>query len=312
MTIAVLNAMMKPKLESRLPNWVEPRWFASSEELYALAPLAEIGWFDSFAEGVAEQAVRLATALKWLNTVGSGVEYLPLALLDERGVVLTNGAGINAVTIGEYAVMGMLTVAKSYHDVIRAADRGEWLEEAPGKMELLGSKALLLGVGEIGSNIAARLDPFGVEVTKARRHPRPGELGPRDWRARLGEFDWVIISVPSTPETRHLMGASELAAMKTTACVMNFARGDLIDQEALIDALTQGRIGAAFLDVTDPEPLPPGHPLWKIDNCHISMHLSGRSQTLIFTRAAERFLDNLGRWYRGEPLAWQVDLALGY
>lgn len=312
MTVTVINALIRPLLEARLPDWVEPRWFTNREELFAMAPEAEIGWFDAYDLPARYEAARLAVKLKWLNTLGAGVEEFPLSLLRERGAVLTNGAGINAITIAEYVVMGMLTIAKGYREVVRAQDRHEWLGDAPGKIELYGTRALVLGAGAIGGLIADRLVPFGVEVVKVRRRPGPGELGSDDWRARLGEFDWVVIALPATADTERAIGAAELAAMKPGAVLLNIARGTLVDQDALVEALKARRIGGAFLDVTDPEPLPADHPLWSLDNCHITMHLSGRSQQLMFIRSAERFLDNLGRWERGEPLTHVVDLALGY
>lgn len=156
------------------------------------------------------------------------------------------------------------------------------------------------------------LRPWGVDVTEVRRTPTEGALGPDEWRARLGDFDWVIIAVPSTPDTNGMIGGAELAAMKSTAGLLNFARGAVIDQFALVEALRGHVIGAAFLDVTDPEPLPPAHPLWTLDNAHISMHLSGRSQNMLFKRGAERFIENLARFGRGEALLSTVDLDLGY
>ena len=176
------------------------------------------------------------------------------------------------------------------------------------------TRALVLGYGGIGKLVEPRLLAFGVGVTVVRRTPDASgrTLGPDQWRARLGEFDWVILALPATPETERMVGARELAAMKKTAVLMNFARGNLVDQDALVAALKGGVIGAAFLDVTDPEPLPPGHPLWSLDNAHISMHLSGRSQNKMFERSAERFLEDLPRYRAGEPLRYQVDLALGY
>jgi len=311
-TIALLNAQARPLLEARLPDWVEPRWFASAAELLALASEAEIGWFDAWQFNVVGDAVRSAARLKWLNTVAAGVEVLPLDLLRERGVALTNGAGLNAITIAEYVVLGMLTIAKDYRAVVRAQDRHEWLHDAPGKAELYGTKALILGAGGIGGRVAQLLAPFGVEVMTMRRTPAPGTLGPDEWRARLGEADWVIVAVAATPDTAGMIGAAELAAMKPGAAILNVSRGFVVDTDALLVALREGRLGAAFLDVTDPEPLPPDHPLWDFDNVHVSMHLSGRSQTQLLPRGAERFLDNLARYRRGEPLAHRVDLALGY
>jgi len=312
MTTAVLSALIQPFLEGRLPDWVEPRWFKHREELYEAAADAEIGWFDSFDLEATYEAVRRAKKIRWLNTVAAGIDPFPLDILRERGVTFTNGAGLNAITIAEYAVMGMLVIAKGYREVVRSQERREWLHDAPGKQELYGSKALIVGAGGIGSRIGELLRPWGVEVTEVRRNPAPGVLTPDQWRSRLGEFDWVLIAVPSTPDTEKMFGAAEFAAMRKGASILNFARGAVIDQKALMTSLDEGHLGAAFLDVTDPEPLPSEHPLWGYDNVHITSHLSGRSQDALFARSAERFIENLGRYGRGEPLVAEVDLSLGY
>lgn len=312
MTVAVLSAIARPILEPRLPNWIEPRWFATTEELLDIADQAEIGWFDLYKKEDMAEAARRAVNLKWLNSIYAGLDHMPLALLHERGVTVTNGAGINAITIAEYVVMGMLTVAKGYREVVHAQSRHEWLMDSPGKRELFGSKALLLGVGAIGSLIAERLAPFGVEVTKVRRTPGPDVLAPDQWRAKLGEFDWVILAVPATPETDGLIGAAELAAMKSDAVLVNIARGQVVDQDALIAALKANQIHSAFLDVTTPEPLPAEHPLWDLPNAHVTMHLSGRAQDKMFIRSVERFLGNLERYRQGEALEPVMDLLRGY
>ncbi len=312
MTIAVMSGLIRPLLEPQLPADLDVRWFMSTEQALELAPLADIGWFDLNDKAEMFKIISAATNLKWLNSIYAGVDGMPLAQLKAQGTVVTNGAGINAITIAEYVVMGMLTVAKGYDEVVRARDRREWLQDSPGKIELAGSKALLLGTGAIGTLIKKRLAAFDVSVTTVRRTPGPGDLGPDQWRAHLGEHDWVILAVPATPETDGMIGASELAAMKPTATLINIARGSVIDQNALIAALTAKTIAHAFLDVTTPEPLPPEHPLWSLPNAHITMHLSGRAQDKMYVRSAERFLDNLDRWHRGDPLLHQVDLARGY
>ncbi|WP_033075578.1 D-2-hydroxyacid dehydrogenase [Sphingopyxis sp. MWB1] len=311
-TTAVLSAMIRPLVESRLPDWVEPHFFASKEEAMAMAPRAEIGWFDMYDKEDMAAAITAATKLKWLNSIYAGFDGMPLHLLQQRGTVVTNGTGINAITIAEYVVMGMLTIAKGYREVVRAQDRREWLIDSPGKVELYGSKALLLGYGAIGKLVEERLASFGVDVTVVRRSPGKNSLTPDQWRARLSDFDWVILAVPATPETDQMIGAAELEAMKPTATLINIARGSVVDQAALTAALDQQRIGAAFLDVTTPEPLPEDDPLWSLDNAHITMHLSGRAQDKMFIRSATRFLENLDRWHRGEPVTPQVDLARGY
>ncbi len=312
MPTAVLSNLIRPLVEHRLPSGIEPHWFATREEALELAPLAEIGWFDMFAKGDMAEAVRRATSLRWLNSIYAGLDFLPLDLLVERGITVTNGAGINAITIAEYVIMGMLTTAKGYRDVVRAQDRHEWLTASPGKRELAGSKALLLGYGAIGQLIKPRLEAFEVAVTVVRRTAGEGVLTPHQWRARLGEFDWIILAVPATPETDGMIGAAELAAMKPDAVLVNIARGAAVDQDALVAALTEKRIGGAFLDVTTPEPLPPQHPLWSLDNAHVTMHLSGLAQDKMFARSADRFLVNCRRYLDGEPLSPLFDPARGY
>lgn len=311
-TVTVLSGLIRPLVENRLPDWVEPRFFMTKDEALDLAPQAQIGWFDMYDKKDMATVIAAATNLKWLNSIYAGVDGMPLDLLAERGTVVTNGAGINAITIAEYVVMGMLTVAKGYREVVRAQERREWLMDSPGKVELFGSKALLLGYGAIGKLIEERLKGFAVDVTVVRRSPGPDTLTPDQWRAHLGDFDWVILAVPATPETDGMIGADELVAMKPTATLINIARGSVVDQDALVAALDAKQIAAAFLDVTTPEPLPEDDPLWSLDNAHVTMHLSGRAQDKMFVRSAQRFLENLDRWHRGEAVAPQVDLAMGY
>ena len=312
MTILAISGLIRPMLESRLPQGLDVRWFMSAEEALAAVADAEIGWFDMNDQQAMAETLRAAKKLKWLNSIYAGLDFLPMDVLIERGIIVTNGAGINAITIAEYVVMGMLNIAKGYREVVRAQDRHEWLFDSPGKRELAGSKALLLGYGAIGKLIQPRLEAFGVDVSVVRRSGGEGNLRPDEWRARLAEFDWVILAVPATPETEGMIGADELAAMKGDAVIVNIARGSVIDQPELVKALENKTIGAAFLDVTTPEPLPADHPLWSLPNAHISMHLSGRAQDKMFIRSGERFLDNLGKYLRGEPVAPVFDPRLGY
>ena len=149
-------------------------------------------------------------------------------------------------------------------------------------------------------------------MVPVRRSAADGALGPDEWRDQLGEFDWVILAVPATDETDGMIGADELAAMKDSAILVNVARGTVVDQEALIAALTAKSIGSALLDVTTPEPLPADNPLWTLDNAHVTMHLSGRAQASMFRRSAERFVKNLQSYVNGEPLHPVFDPVRGY
>ncbi|MEM7666245.1 MAG: D-2-hydroxyacid dehydrogenase [Pseudomonadota bacterium] len=312
MTTLAISGLIRPLLEPRLPGDLDVRWFMTKEEALDAVPEAEIGWFDMYEQEAMAETLRAATNLKWLNSIYAGLDFLPMDVLIERGITVTNGAGINAITIAEYVVMGMLNIAKGYHDVVRAQDRKEWLLDSPGKRELAGSKALLLGYGAIGKLIQPRLEAFDVDVTVVRRSGGEGVLTPDQWRGKLGEFDWIILAVPATSETEGMVGADELTAMKSDAVLINIARGSVIDQPALVAALEARQIGGAFLDVTTPEPLPEDHKLWTLDNAHITMHLSGRAQGKMFVRSAERFLDNLEKYRRGEPIGPIFDPAKGY
>lgn len=311
-TIAVFPAPARLLLEGRLPDWLEVAYFASPEELLALAPQAEIGWFDMLDVSWYGEALRRAERLRWLVTVGAGVDFMPLGLLMERGVVITKGTGINAAPIAEYIVMGMLAIAKGYVQVLQARQAREWPIDAPGKRQLAGSRALVIGHGSIGRALEHRLRAFDVEVLGVTRSGRDGTLRPDEWQARIGEFDWIVLAAPATDETRHVVGAEEIAGMKPEAVLVNVARGTLVDQPALTRALAEKRIHAALLDVTDPEPLPPDDPLWALENAHITMHLSGRSQQTMFGIAVERLLANLERYARGEAPEPLYDPVLGY
>ncbi|MGN6818940.1 MAG: D-2-hydroxyacid dehydrogenase [Sphingomonas sp.] len=309
---AVLPALARPMLEPHLPAGLEVAWFASPAEANAMIVDADIAWVDMQPTSLVAEAIRHGERLRWVSTIYAGLDAFPLDLMRERGTILTNGVGINALAVAEYAVLGILAAAKRFDEVVRAHDRHDWPKDAPGKVELFETRALVVGMGAIGTLIAERLAAFGVVVTGVTRSGRDGTLKPDQWQARLGEFDWVVLAAPSTDETKTMVGAAELAAMKPSAWLINIARGDMIDEAALLDALNGRTIAGAFLDPTHPEPLPADHPLWSAPNCMITMHLSGRSQTKMFPRAAALFLRNLEAFVNGRPLENVVDLVLGY
>lgn len=309
---AVLPALARPLIEPHLPTGLDVAWFVDHEQALAAVVDADIAWVDMQRPAWTGEAVAAGARLKWVSTIYAGLDAFPLKLLKERGTVLTNGVGINAIAVAEYAVMGVLVAAKRYDEVVRIADRHEWTIQAPGQIELFETRALIVGLGAIGTLIADRLRAFGVAVTGVTRSGRDGTLRPDAWQARLGDYDWVILAAPSTDLTKAMIGAEELAAMKSSAWLINIARGDMVDQVALIDALEKRRIAGAFLDVVTPEPLPADHPLWKAPNALHSMHLSGRSQTKMFQRAAALFRDNLTAFMAGAPMTNVVDLDAGY
>jgi phosphoglycerate dehydrogenase-like enzyme len=310
--IGVLPEMVRSLLEARLPPELEVVWFSKPDQAMQGIAEAEIVWLDGLSADFIGEALRQARRLRWFFTIGAGVDHLDLARFRDQGIVLTNGSGLNSVAVAEYALMGMLAAAKRYDQVVRFADRRTWRNDAPGRVELDGSSALIIGMGDIGRRIAERLAPFNVAVTGVSHSGRHGTLKASEWRARLGEFDWVVLAAPSTAQTRGMIGVAELVAMRPTAWLVNIARGELVNQEALIDALRERRIAGAFLDTVTPEPLPKEHPLWSIENCLITMHLSGRSQTGMMARAADLFLVSLATFLAGRPMRNVVDLDAGY
>ena len=309
---AVLPAIARPLIEPQLPPGLDVRWFTSAEDAEAMAADADIGWLDHNIPTQWARNVAAAKNLKWLSTIYAGLDVLDKGLLQARGTRVTNGSGVNAHTVAEYAVMGALVAAKRFDQVVRAADRHEWPQDAPGKLELFESNALIIGYGTIGRLIGERLAGFGVTVTGVTRSGAEGTIGPDDWRARLGDYDWVFLAAPATHESNAMIGEADLQAMKPSAWIVNVGRGDLIDQEALMQACARRRIAGAFLDTVTPEPLPPEHPLWTTPNIIHSMHLSGRSQTRMFLRGAALFTENLKAFVEGRPLKNEVDLAAGY
>lgn len=316
--IAAMASLVRPMIEPHCGD-LDVTWFTSTEEAIEIAPHAEVGWFDMYDKEKMAQVLSAATSLKWLNSIYAGVEHFPLDQLKGQGTIVTNGAGLNSSPIAEFVLMGMLAAAKRTDKLLELQAQQEWPEQAPGTTELADGKALIIGYGGIGQQVAKKLSGFDMDVTAVRRTASddPAGLGTEvigtdDWRARLGEFDWVIVSAPATTETQKLLSADEFRAMKSSAWLVNVARGSLVDQPALVDALNSKTIGGAMLDVTDPEPLPKGDPLWTALNCFITMHVSGVAQTRMFQRAAARFVENLKRYQNGEEMVAVADLDRGY
>ncbi len=313
MTKAAIASLMRPLVEPHIEG-LDVTWFESADEGLEVADSVEIGWFDMYDKVKMAEIIEAATNLKWLNSIYAGIEHFPVSSLRERGTIVTNGTGINAIPIAEYVVMGMLAAAKRLDRVLEAQERHEWLNGPPGSAELFESKVLIIGYGAIGQQVAKTLAGFNADITAVRRTPvdDPAIVGPDEWRGRLGEFDWVIVAAPATAETAHMIGATELAAMKDSAWLINVARGSLVDQSALIAALEEKAIGGAMLDTVSPEPLPEDDPLWDAPNVMITSHLSGNSTTRMFERAAQRFVENWKRYRDGEEMISVADLDLGY
>jgi phosphoglycerate dehydrogenase-like enzyme len=235
--------------------------------------------------------------LRVVQTLTAGVDNVRDAI--PAGVTLCNGRGIHDASTAELALTLVLASLRGIPGFVRAQDRGEW---AFGwRPSLADRRVLLIGYGAVGAAIEARLAPFEVELVRVGRSARDGVHGVAELPELLPGADVVILVVPLTGETRGLVDARFLAAMKDGALLVNLARGAVVVTDDLVAELGRGRISAA-VDVVDPEPLPPGHPLWSAPNLLVSPHVGGASSAM-WPRAYRLVRDQLHRFAAGEPLA---------
>jgi glyoxylate/hydroxypyruvate reductase A len=252
-----------------------------------------------------------APQLRWIQVMGAGVEQLLVPELPER-VVVTRAAGIFGPWMAEYTLAWCLWVTQRIDGFRSSQRRRRWAPVDP--IPLRGQTLCVIGLGDIGRAIARLARAAGMRVigvTRSGRRPREAErvYRTRALRSALARADFVVLAVPLSAATRGLLGAAELAAMKPSAWLINIARGPIVDETALLEALRARRIGGAVLDVFDAEPLPPEHPLWSFENVAITPHISGPSTP---REIAPIFNDNLRRYLAGRPLRHLVDRTRGY
>lgn len=255
--------------------------------------------------------------LAWVHSDAAGTDMLPLAELDARGVVVTNGVGSFSRPMAEWAMLGILSAAKRFPRFVRLSDSGKW-DPSPLLSELEGGVVLLLGLGSVNGLVAPMAAAFGMEVRAVARKPRPElpagvtrMVAAERWRAELGGADYVVLGLPLTPATANMIDADALAEMKPTAWLINVSRGALVDEPALVRALDAGQIGGALLDTFAEEPLPEGHPLWGRENVTVVPHFTWSSPVAV-ERIEQLFAAQLARFIGGEPLANVVDAEAGY
>ncbi|MCD6465248.1 D-2-hydroxyacid dehydrogenase [Candidatus Bathyarchaeota archaeon] len=266
------------------------------------------GWID-------RELFLAAKNLKWIQVLTAGVNRLLFPELVESQVLLTNASGIHRIPISEIVMAMALALAKKLHKYIQFKNEGLWKKVQTE--ELAGKTMGILGLGSIGMETAWKAKCFDMRVLALKKRPirRPTYidevLGPEDLDYLLRESDFLVITVPLTDETYHMIGERELRMMKPTAYLINVARGAIIDTRALIKALKEGWIAGAALDVFEEEPLPKDSELWKLDNVIITPHIAGMS-IHYDERAVEIFCKNLKRFLENKPLINLVDKKAGY
>lgn len=268
-----------------------------------------IMWSDPRSPGDLADLLDAHPAIRWVQLPFAGIE--PFHDVLDRPVTWTCGKGVYAEPVAEHALA--LVLAGLRHVAAYARTVG-W--SAPAGRNLLGARVTVLGGGEITQSLLRLLAPFGCDVTVVRRRPDavPGAarvVGPEGLDAALGTADVVVLALALTPETEHVLDARRLALLPRHAWVVNVARGRHIDTDALVAALASGALGGAALDVTDPEPLPDDHPLWRLDNAVITPHV-GNTPEMAVPLLRARVAENVRRYADGAPLLGPVDPALGY
>lgn len=250
-----------------------------------------------------------ANSLKWLMVASAGVEKMPLTEIAERNIVMTNVRGIHKTPMAESVLAHILALKRSIPEIYALQDTKEWKSKFTST-ELRGTTALILGPGAIGSEIGRLLQAFKVRTVGCNRSGRVRESMDEgilfdQLLGKLPEADFVISVLPSTEETRGLLTAAHFKAMKESVIFMNFGRGDLFDEEVLIEALKTEEIGHAVLDVFKIEPLAEDSVFWTLPNCTVSPHVSSKSGMYI-ERSLEIFQENLRNWSKEEQVLLNV------
>lgn len=257
-------------------------------------------------------ATQSASNLRWVHVFNAGVDNAVFRGLIERGVKLTTSSGSTAKPIAQTAIGGMLMIARGFPAWGESQRRNAWEPRRGAPPADLDSQTMVvLGLGAIGNEIARLARAIGLHVIGVRRSPqREGDhademVPPTGLLDVLPRADWLAIACPLTPETRHIVNAEAIAAMPHGSRILNIARGDVVDELAIIEALRSGQLGGAYLDVVSTEPLPPESPLWNFSNVIITPHnsaIAGGNER----RTVQYFLANVRAWAKGEPMLNEV------
>jgi phosphoglycerate dehydrogenase-like enzyme len=320
-TVLVLSANLADpdlKLLEQLPPETNLAVGNSVEAFERLAQDADVILAWSSAGKLLREVFRMAPCVKWVHSRSAGLDTVLFPELVASPVPLTNGRGVFSQSLGEFALGAILYFAKDFRRMVRNQMAGRW--EQFDVEEVSRQTVGIIGYGDIGRAVATRVRAMGMQILAVKRHGPPlynvdplvnQIFRPEDREEMLARCDYVVVTAPLTPETRGMIGEREFAAMKPNAVVINVGRGPVIDEAAMVRALTEKRIKGAALDVFDTEPLPAGHPFYSLENVLLSPHCA--DHTSDWTQQAMRFfLAQFERYRKGEPLLNVVKKDLGY
>jgi phosphoglycerate dehydrogenase-like enzyme len=315
--------------------WTIPAWFA--ERLHKSFPAVNFVPLNGYAELEAQipdtevimtwslrpGQFKLGRKLRWIHSPAAAVHHLMFPELIHSDVILTNARDVHGPVVAEHVTALIFALAKRIPQAVRLQQQHFWgqltmWESRPRPRELAGATLGLIGLGSIGREVARHAVALGMRVIAVREHPEKGNpaniaqvYGSTQLDELLSQSDYVVLAVPTTPNTLALMNAQRLAAMKPDAYLINVGRGPLIDDAALIDALRGHKIAGAALDVFHEEPLPADSPYWDLENVLITPHTAGLTEKL-WERHYALFAENLRRFLAGEPLLAVVNQQEGY
>jgi len=248
---------------------------------------------------------------EWIHTTLAGVEAFPLDAYERRGVLLSNSTGLHGDSVGDTALGAMLALARRLHDFVANQQTRDWAFPAWDEgFTLPGERVCVVGLGAVGSGVASRCSALDMRVAGVRRSEDPVEsvddlYHPDDLDAAVADARFVVLCVPLTDRTEQMIGEAELATMREDAYLVNVARGEVVDEDALVAALEAGEIAGGALDVFETEPLPEDHPLWGFDDVIVTPHAAVANRD--FHRdVAALVRENLARLDAGDELENRV------
>lgn len=278
--------------------------------------MANVEILATYGEDLTPAIIDKMPRLKWIHVLSAGLELMPFEPIAERDILVTNARGIHRIQMSEYTLGMILNLVRRSYDFYEQQKRSEWNRDIRVG-EAFGKTVGIVGFGAIGDAIAERAKAFGMRVLAMKRTTtnKPNyvdELYTPDQKIEmLRHSDFVVVILPHTPETTHFIGEDELNEMKSSAYLINIARGKIVDSEELLRSVREQKIAGAVLDVFDEEPLPSDHPFWKEENIILTPHVSGRSPNYM-QRAVDIFMDNLKEYPNNDQMINVIDPKRGY
>ena len=290
----------------------------TTEAFERTAPDATVIFAWSLSGKLLRDVFHVAPRVRWVHTRAAGLDNLLFPELVASPAVLTNGSGVFSHSLGEFVLASILYFAKDFRRMIRSQMEGRW--DPFNVVEISGQTVGIVGYGDIGRAVATRVRHMGMRVFGMTRRgpllynadPLVNQIfAPADRISMISQCDYLVVAAPLTADTRGLIGEAEFAAMKPNAVIINVGRGPVIDEAAMIRAVSEKRIKGAALDVFDTEPLPEGHPFYQMENVLLSPHCADHTPDWL-DDAMRFFLNNFERYRKREPLLNVVEKQLGY